>query len=64
MMMTAKPDIVPSRLTAPRGLAATLHHVSLFKSALTAVPFTLSTPPPYHDVEKAVVDGNFRYNST
>ena len=43
MMMTAKPDIVPSRLTAPRGLAATLHRVSLFKSASTVSLWTLAS---------------------
>ncbi len=43
MMMTAKPAIVPSRLTAPLGLAATLLRVSLFKSASTVSLWTLAS---------------------
>ena len=43
MMMTAKPAIVPSPLAPQRGVAATLHRVSLFKSASTVSLWTLAS---------------------
>ena len=43
MMMTAKPAIVPSPLAPHRGVAATLHRVSLFKSASTVSLWTLAS---------------------
>ena len=43
MMMTAKPSIVPSPLAPQRGVAATLHRVSLFKSASTVSLWTLAS---------------------
>ncbi len=43
MMMTAKPAIVPSPFAPLRGVAATLHRVSLFKSASTVSLWTLAS---------------------
>ena len=43
MMMTAKPAIVPSPFALLRGVAATLHRVSLFKSASTVSLWTLAS---------------------
>ena len=43
MMMTAKPAIVPTPLAPQRGVAATLHRVSLFKSASTVSLWTLAS---------------------
>ena len=43
MMMTAKPTIVPTPLAPQRGVAATLHRVSLFKSASTVSLWTLAS---------------------
>ena len=43
MMMTAKPAIVPTPLAPQRGVAATLHLVSLFKSVSTVSLWTLAS---------------------
>jgi len=43
MMMTAKPAIVPTPLAPQRGVAATLHRVSLFKSVSTVSLWTLAS---------------------